>query len=143
MKYLLDASGLVDLIIYRGSAVPTVLEKRDVYMLDLTLYEYGNALWKLAALHRLISHSEALKLMDKCLKLLQLKLLKVFKPIDIDTSTALEIAIDERISFYDALYIAAARRENMVLVTEDRELYAKAGRHIGVCTVRELLEEKV
>lgn len=39
---------------------------------------------------------------------------------------AYRIAIEDKIAFYDSLFLAASKRENAPLLTMDRKLYEKA-----------------
>ena len=51
----------------------------------------------------------------------------------------LDISESEKLSFYDASYLFAAKEKGLVLVTEDKELRAKAKKHVEVQNVSILL----
>lgn len=51
----------------------------------------------------------------------------------------LEIAKNEMLSFYDSSYVYFAKENNLILVTEDKELKKKAHKHVKVKTIAELL----
>lgn len=69
MKYLLDASALVELFLkLKARELMDFLQKRCI--LDLTVYEFCNALWKLAKIKKLIDLKTAItgaKLLRKSL----------------------------------------------------------------------------
>jgi predicted nucleic acid-binding protein len=50
-----------------------------------------------------------------------------------------DISESEKLSFYDSSYLFVAREKGLVLVTEDKELRAKAQKHIEVQNVATLL----
>jgi len=114
-RYLLDASALYPLALsLRGK----LLNYSDLMaVLDLTVYEVGNAVWKeckrgrirdpralAVAFAELFSNVETVKLESRAI------------------AEVLELALAEEITFYDAAYLYAARKLGMKLVTEDSDL---------------------
>lgn len=113
-RYLLDASALY----------PLVLELRDGLLdytgvftvLDLTIYEVGNVIWKEHLRGRVRDPAAVARLFQE-----------VFNVIPVLRATAnmqeiLELAVRESLTFYDASYLYTARSRGFKLVTEDRDL---------------------
>jgi predicted nucleic acid-binding protein len=55
-----------------------------------------------------------------------------------DASSILIIAIEERLTYYDASYIHAAIKDDAVLVTDDRKLLTSARKYVETSTSEEL-----
>ena len=116
MKPFFDASALLNIIREHGSGSLDIIE--GGYILTLTPYEIGNAIWKEAVLHGRISIEEAEELLGH-LSIIY-KYMKIIEPRDQEKT--LRIAAALRITYYDASYIAAASELNTILVTDDGKL---------------------
>lgn len=117
-RYLLDASALYPIITsphqYLG-----VLE--DSAILDLTLYEIGNAAlvsWRRKLLR---SYTEFMKAATKAMRLLEIIRLG---PGDLEGIA--RVAEETGLTYYDAAYVYTARRRGLTLVTEDTEILGNA-----------------
>jgi predicted nucleic acid-binding protein len=135
MKYLLDASSLMLLI--KKADVKSILEfLQDSLILDLTFYEVGNAVWKESALLKFLTPQEATRLGT----LAQTVLAKIGKVTNEgeDFQKILQIAQDEKLSFYDSSYVFFAKQKGLPLVTEDKKLEMSAKKHILVQTLATL-----
>ena len=118
-KYLLDASALYPIIISPYQYVD-VLEEAAV--LDLTLYEVGNAAlvsWRRGLLR---SYTEFMKSATKAVRILE-----VIRLGPEDLEGIARVAEETELTYYDSAYVYAARRLGLVLVTEDTEILRKAG----------------
>ncbi len=51
---------------------------------------------------------------------------------ELDANRILEIAISDKLTFYDASYVVAAEVKRMTLVTDDAELREAARKHVSV-----------
>ncbi len=92
----------------------------------LAIYETLNAIWR----ESFLTNPRDPGSLDKALKLAR-NLPEIFTRIKILDPRGLEeeilkIAIEAKLTVYDASYIALSRKHNLVLVTEDRELRKKA-----------------
>ena len=121
--YLIDASSLFKLLSYNLSADTNLLENSCIT--DLTLFEIGNALFK-----RKDSSIKEISL-DKIMTLSGVigNILKEIPTVSIsaaEISGILGIAINTKISFYDASYIYICDRDHLKLITDDLELKRKA-----------------
>ena len=117
MKFLFDANALLDLL-KRGRDVI-----KNQYVLDLTIYEIGNAIWKEVNLFKTISGDDAKELMESIGIILQnMNVIRIRG----DLKEILEIAIKENLTFYDASYLYYAKRMNLTLVTNDKKLFKAA-----------------
>lgn len=91
-------------------------------VLDLSVAEVGNAAWKRVTIFQ-ESKDSARASFSKCLEFI--------KSCTMISSTnlaplAYDIALENKISFYDSLFLAAARREEVNLLTLDKKMYEKA-----------------
>lgn len=109
------------MILNNGSKSLSILSEQAI--LDLTIYEMGNSIWKLSHLQKKITKVEACTLLDICTKIIySMKILNI-KKIEKDVK---ELSIDIGQSFYDSAYLTLAKRSGLVLVTDDRKLQKKA-----------------
>jgi len=121
MKYLFDASALVNVILSTETEeIKRVL--KDGIILDLTIYEYLNAMWKLAKVRRIISEEDAINNAKLLSKLLELGIINVIKSENL--RKIIKIAYKEYITVYDASYIVCALENKLILVTDDNKLQA-------------------
>jgi predicted nucleic acid-binding protein len=90
--------------------------------LDLAVAEVGNAAWKRVALFKenresaRASHSNCLEFIKSCTVICSSDLAEL----------AYEIALGNNTAFYDSLFLAAAEREEVTLLTLDKKMYEKA-----------------
>ena len=116
IKYLIDTSALYPLILELGEKI--LLYAKEVAILDLTIYEVGNALWKEYKLGKI-------KNLDIVLQFFQ-EILNAFKKETINNiSEVLKISIEKNITFYDAAYIYVVEKLKLTLITEDKEMLSK------------------
>ena len=130
MKYLLDASALLPLVTRRGRRLIADILHIDLITTDLAMYETCNSLWKLATLLKTITLEDAA---DVGMVLKDLTARNVIQTVNfshLDFSHTLGIAHKERLTFYDASYIAASESKEAVLVTEDGGLRKAAGKFV-------------
>jgi predicted nucleic acid-binding protein len=129
VKYLLDASALYPLILRLRQDLS--LYRGQIAVLDLTVYEVGNAIWKE---HRrgTIKHPAPVVRMFK-------EIMKGMERLSIGLGMleAFDIAAKNNVTFYDASYIYVARKEGLKLVTEDSGLL----RFSEAITLEEMLKE--
>lgn len=130
-KVILD-SGVVAAIFFKEEAserAEKAVEDRDLITLDLAFVEVANVAWKRVVLFKenkdLIS--KALKngcefITDACEVIASKELLDY----------AFTIAVSEKITIYDALFVAASEREKVPLLTADKKLYEKLNKKRNV-----------
>ena len=120
--YLFDASSIVNLV-KRG--IIKVFASGST--IDLALYESINAIWK---------EYKLLKRFDKDVALEFIGIISdIFEVIDIFSIKDLEeevfkIASKERLTIYDASYVAIAKENNLILITDDWNLRNKASNYV-------------
>ncbi len=113
-QYLLDASAIYPLVLRLRKKF---LEYADRFtVLDLTIYEVGNALWKEYRLGRIRDLATVAKLFEFILG--SIRVLRLGSEIH----NVLDLAVSENLTFYDASYLYMARVHGMKLVTEDQSL---------------------
>ena len=112
-KYLIDTSALYPILI---SGVAFNAEECAVSI--LTEYEVGNVLWR---------ENQQEKLKDpKRIATIFSDVIGPLKKMQIDSlANVLAIAIERHLTFYDASYAYIAEKENLRLVTQDKDLLKK------------------
>jgi predicted nucleic acid-binding protein len=114
-RYLVDASALYPLVLKLREGLLDHLPL--VAVLDLTVYEVGNVIWK---------EYRASRVKDpRALAAVLGEVLSGFRVVRVGGEAlgeVLGLAIAEGITFYDAAYLHAARRLGLKLVTEDSDL---------------------
>ena len=112
-KYLIDTSALYPILV---SGVPFNAEECAVS--SLTEYEVGNVLWR---------ENQQKKLKDpRRVATIFSEAIRPLRKMEIDSlANVLAVAIERRLTFYDASYAYIAEKENMRLVTQDTELLKK------------------
>jgi len=129
MKHLFDSSSIINLCSERK--IERLLEGCT---LNLAFYELGNAVWKQVHLQKALTQkegSQALAALTEVYR--QMRELHVE-----DTSSILNLAVEEGLTYYDASYLHAAINNDVVLVTDDRRLHTAASKHVETATSEEL-----
>ena len=128
MKLVFDASALLNMIRQLGSKSLEYL--RGGFILTLTPYEVGNALWKEATLIGRISVDEALTLLGLVKGIY--RIMNMVSPHD--TCLVLRVAHDLKITYYDSSYIIASHELNTGLVTDDEKFRKRVRERIEILT---------
>ncbi len=134
-RYLLDTSSLM--LLMKTANLKTQLDfLQTSYLLDLTFYEVGNALWKETCKTKFITKNEAQTLQ----KNIQIVLARTDKICceTTDFQKISEVAETENLSFYDSSYLFIAQEKKLILVTEDKKLSSKAEKHLDVKNIATL-----
>ena len=120
-RAVLDASILIQTLVrekYTELALKLIGMLKAIYVPSLILYEVGNALVILTR-KRFITKEDAIR---------KFEFFSSIPTIDIreiTLSRAIEIAIELKITLYDASYLALALEADAPFVTADKELYEK------------------
>ena len=132
-KFILDASALYPLMLALREELFLYLDRLAI--LDLTVYEVGNALWRECRKGRIKDPLRAASFFERLLK--SVERLRV-----LDIAGVLRLALDRGLTFYDASYAYVAGREKATLVTEDEELRRACPEALNVAKLVELLKEE-
>jgi len=89
------------------------------YSIELALAEVSNAIWKHHILYRKISRDEAWIMFDALKKIKENVV--IFEPFEDYLKNAMEIAIDENIPVYDALYLAQTKKYGSLLTSDEKQ----------------------
>ncbi len=135
MPYLFDASSALGIVVEKGKGALRLLENN--YILDLTLYEIGNALWRMHVLLKKLSAEDARSLMEVMMDLAGR--MKKIAIAELNPAKTMELAMGERITFYDAAYVAMAKLRGLTLVTDDVGLAKVASKHVKVKSSKGLM----
>lgn len=134
--YLFDASSVVDLVLGNGGERIDISVAFDESLLDLTMYEAANAVWKIGVAHDDLSDED----LDAAVGVLE----GLHREVSIvsvagDVEGTMRVARDDGLTFYDAAYLATAEWDGLTLVTEDGALRdAALDRDVAVETVSNL-----
>jgi predicted nucleic acid-binding protein len=101
----------------------TMIRSYDRITLDTSIAEIGNVAWKKTVLFG-EDRAEMLSGLQDGIEFI-IGMCDMIKAGDL-AEDAYEIAVNSKISFYDALFLAAAEKEQVPLLTLDKKLYAKA-----------------
>jgi len=134
VKYVLDASALLPLVIRRGKQLIVEASQEDLITTDLAMYEACNSLWKLAILFGSMSLEDAVVVATTLRDLVLRNLIQQIDFTKLDLSQALRRAYEEKLTFYDASYIVIAETVGALLVTEDERLLRAASKFIETMT---------
>ncbi|MCL4450153.1 MAG: type II toxin-antitoxin system VapC family toxin [Candidatus Thermoplasmatota archaeon] len=116
--------------VYDASAILNMVEEgmlselEEAATTNLALSEIGNAVWKQVAVTHVLEEREGV-IVFKTSQAIITKM-KVILPNPVKT---LQIAMAEKIAFYDASYISAAISEGTALVTDDARLERAASKY--------------
>ncbi len=134
--YLIDASSFI-ILIKKANVQATVECLKDSMVLDLTYYEVGNAIWKESILTKFLTPKDSTAIGNAAQTILS----KIERIISETASfqKILEIAKNEKLSYYDSGYVFFAKERGLTLVTEDKELKAKARKYVDVQSIITLL----
>jgi predicted nucleic acid-binding protein len=126
MKCLLDASYVL-WAIKSASEEDVLLLFGENCMLDLTKYEIGSGLWKEHTLHKSMEEDEFREFLSLLGRIIQRT--QVLSVEAEELPQVADVAAKERITFYDASYIAVAKARNLILATEDARLEKVASKY--------------
>ena len=135
-RLLIDASSLM-LLMKRANIQTELDHLRTSFLLDLTFYEVGNAIWKETCLTKFLTKNESEVLRNRVQTVLA-RTNKILSEAS-NFQKILDISESEKLSFYDSSYLFVAKEKGLILVTEDKELMTKAEKHIEVQNVATLL----
>lgn len=106
----------------------------DASTIELAAYELGNAIWKQVSLQRSLTIHEGRTLLNDLRQIVD----RMAK-IAVNSSTqALEIAVDNRLTYYDASYVQAAIESRTAMVTDDDRLYKVGRKYVEVLKSRDV-----
>jgi len=125
-KIFLDTS-VIAAIFFREDDVVSKAEKvveetKTLYTLDLAIAEITNVAWKKVVFGG--DSAEIVgKALSKCIEFIT-SVCQVVRSVEL-YDLAFKIAVEKKITAYDALFIAASKKYGAKLVTADRELAEK------------------
>lgn len=132
MKYLFDASALVNLV--KKAYLKPLLEGAT---LDLALYECLNAILKENILIKKLDDRLANKYVEILTKVFGLIEVLSIKEYEVDVyETAKKLGL----TIYDASYVVTAYKNRMTLVTDDQRLRRKTRDIIETLSTEDLIE---
>jgi predicted nucleic acid-binding protein len=123
-RAVLDSSILAAMF-FKEASSPKALKcaaECDPLTLDLVIVEVGSVAWKQIVFSG-ESKERALDAFRDCQDFITTAC-TLIKASDL-TEEAFDIAVENKISYYDSLFLAAAQAEEMPLLTLDRRLYEK------------------
>ncbi len=123
MRKIFDASAIM--LLTKNHPTEAVEHLKDELLLDLTIYELGNAIWKINKLLKKPDRKTALESIEQVHDLTAL--MKTYVAQNRQTHIAImENAFQCNLTYYDSAYLTTAQQEGYTLVTEDRQLQKAA-----------------
>ena len=119
VKTVADASSLL-LMIKHLNPRDLISIAKELTVLDLSAYEVSNALWKAVKLLKNLDRKEAILIHKTLFVFLQHCSTLCLE--DLNHDTIMDIALEKRLTYYDASYLYAAASMKLPLTTEDRKL---------------------
>ena len=118
---VIDASSLAKYILKEDNWIELeeIIRNNNVYSIDLIAKEVLNTIWKHHIILNTISLKTALEKIEILNKMIKDKLLTLENEKEY-YNEAIKIALKHKITVYDALYIAQAKKYNTTLVTSDK-----------------------
>lgn len=116
--------------VYDASAILNMIEEGELPELEeaattnLATFEIGNAVWKQIAVTHVLEEREGVIVFKTSQAIISK--MKMILPDPVKT---LQIALSEKITFYDASYISAAISDGTALVTDDARLKRAASKY--------------
>jgi len=137
--YLLDSNAIIITLKRLQEEAVRALDGKAT--LNLAYYEIGNIIWKECALAGLINPKEAVSRAIDLAQILEIMKIEEINSAE-EMSEAIKIAVEQKLTFYDASYLQAAKNKGYILITEDRKLLKKS-ENIGIkaATVNQFLKE--
>jgi predicted nucleic acid-binding protein len=135
-QYLFDASAFIFLI-KKANVQTTFQHLQNLLILDLTVYEVGNALLKESSLTKFLTPKE-IETLERVTQVVLSRTEKILNHTII-LQQIMDIAKTENLSFYDSSYIYFAKQNKIQLVTEDQTLRDKAQKYVPTQTTTTLL----
>ena len=138
-EIVLDASVFLPLLLNLGRKFKELAGNFSFHLLDLTLYEVCNGLWKESAK---LNRIDAFTASELCYysKEVAKRCAKVHSISELDVRSVIEIALESGLTFYDSSYIELARELNASLATEDKEIARVAPKYkIEVLSLNRLM----
>jgi predicted nucleic acid-binding protein len=135
-QYLFDASAFIFLI-KKANVQTTFQHLQNLLILDLTVYEMGNAILNEKRLTKFLT-SQEVETLEKVTEIVLSRTKKILNQ-DAVFQQILNIAKTENLSFYDSSYIYFAKKNNVQFITEDQLLRDKAQKHVQSKIVTALL----
>ena len=133
MKFLFDSSALMNIIQHRGNKAYELIKNN--YTIDLVFYEIGNVIWKFVY-RNLITLQEGSDLIENMKGIFNS--LNVIQSKTDDIRPIFSIATNQNITFYDSAFIHYSKREDKILITDDKKLIKVAGAIVEVKESKEL-----
>lgn len=130
-KNLFDASAIM--LLAKNHPEETHERLKNEYLLDMTLYEIGNAVWKIYKLLRKPDKDKAIESIEQVHRLTALMIKQEARNMHAYISI-MDNAFQYNLTYYDSAYLTTAQQLKLTLVTEDEQL-AKAARHANVPTL--------
>jgi len=118
-------SGVIFALYFEEDASERAVKAANGYCpitLDLAVAEVGNAAWKRVSFFKESKEATWLSL-SKCLQFI--KSCTIMNSSDL-AGQAYEISLENKTTFYDSLFLAAAQQEKVPLLTLDKKMYVAA-----------------
>ncbi|NHI94357.1 MAG: PIN domain-containing protein [Candidatus Lokiarchaeota archaeon] len=133
MTYLFDTSTIINIIQDKPDKAIKIFKGHN--LLDLSYYELGNVLWKFD--HRKLFNKDEIKKIRETIELIW-NIFRILKLNIEDFESTLNIAFENKITFYDASFIYLAHKSNFTLVSDDIKMITIGKKYGNVINSNEI-----
>jgi len=122
MKYVIDTSALINIVLKFYKKDPNFVNRllEESVLPDLIFYEIGSYLRKYKEIKKVSNNEikEMIELFNYIIGKAKIEGIRLNYEI-------LDLSIKENLSYYDAVYLYLARKYNLILISDDKDLIEK------------------
>ncbi|MFP3256669.1 MAG: type II toxin-antitoxin system VapC family toxin [Candidatus Nanopusillus acidilobi] len=119
MKYVIDTSALINIVLKFYKKDPNLINRliEECMLPDLIFYEIGSYLRKYKEIKKVSNNEikEITELFNYTIGKAKIEEVRLNYEI-------LDLSIKENLSYYDAVYLYLAKKYNLILISDDRDL---------------------
>jgi len=119
MKYVIDTSALINIVLKFYKKDPNLINRllEECTLPDLIFYEIGSYLRKYKEIKKVSNNEikEMAELFNYIIEKAKIEEIRLNYEI-------LDLSIKENLSYYDAVYLYLAKKYNLILISDDRDL---------------------
>jgi len=122
MKYVIDTSALINIVLKFYKKDPNFINRvlEESIFPDLIFYEIGSYLRKYKEIKKVSNNEikEMIELFNYIIGKAKIEGVRLNYEI-------LDLSIEENLSYYDAVYLYLAKKHNLILISDDKDLIEK------------------
>lgn len=131
-RVVLDASVIAAISFFpdgESERAADAIEEKELITVDLAMAEVGNVAWK-RVVHFQEDQEHTFNALQKSIGFI-MEACEVIKATDL-VEDAYELSVKHQAAFYDSVYLAAAKREKVPLLTLDKKLCNRVKGYVNI-----------